>query len=1179
MATPMEMVSVNANRIFPSQRVQKSGMDAIMSAYRHLDPFASQEFHGHTGYVWGCAMTSDNAFAFSGSDDKLIKIWNASTGDFIDNLVGHTDCAYFLVMTSDDANLVSAGWDHQIIIWDWRERVIQSTITGHSNEVFNILLTPDDKYLVSGSRDCTVVVWNFASRSKIAEFQYGNSVFGIVMTKDSSVVLAAGFDETIKKYSLDSKKELIKYTPGIGPLQCLALTPDNKFLIFGSRSGIMKVWNYPEATEYCTYTGHENSLRNLSCTSDSNYVISSSLDKTLRIFNIKKKVEEVKLEGCGGWIYGQFLSKDGQYLLAASTDKVMRMWKIGDKYRVKTIKGHPLAIASVAVSKDSRYIVTASDTIVRKWSIEDSKLLIEYSGHSDALWAVGITGDMRYIASGGADKNLNLWDFDSKKLVKSFTGHTNTIFALASNTESSILASASGDMMIILWDLINLNEMKKLEGHTDTIFALTFTYSGTTLISGAGDYTIRVWDMTELGTSIKIEAHTGMIESISLNKDETILALGCRDKCVHLWDWKTKKPIKKFADRHTNVVKTVKFFSSSNTLMSASLDCTVRLWNADEERHDFALNGHTLPVRSADITADGRYVISASNDCTIKVWDLESVGELELNDVGGPMDSFLYMTKLKKKVHPQDINYNAMFSPLKINVAHIYAYLGYDELLVQALKIGTEIKIDNNQCSPLFYALERRTQGCIDAILEYITGLKDKNFENFLNYSYALKGDLEALLNNSSSKLPDFLEGIFYKVPNIANFAVPKYSLPHLHYCHEKNIATHNFILLPEEASENDTELPIEFKALPFAIYQQKGSKGSLELLKSIASCPNQQILRTDFVITYIRNKWNDLWGFILLITLLMWINLALMTIALISYTQVDTSTAFYNSILIAFGIVNVVLTLYELAQMLSMGFGYFFDFYNIVDCVRISISYCWIGLSLYYPVSTLRYLGWCMAIVNYFRGLSGFKAFDNTRYYTRLITRATTDSIPFLLVFFYSTLAFGVIYLASSPSLDSPIANLWTISYELNMGGFSNAGYDSLEYACFMLASIVNVIIILNLLISILGNSFDSFQAESQEIDCLEMVDLVIEIETLMTCRRKSNEKRYMQKCQDLASELKGNWEGRIKTILTSIKVLKKDTHDKYEALLKKDEETQKLINTKFSEISNKLDAVLAKN
>ena len=69
------------------------------------------------------------------------------------------------------------------------------------------------------------------------------------------------------------------------------------------------------------------------------------------------------------------------------------------------------------------------------------------------------------------------------------------------------------------------------------------------------------------------------------------------------------------------------------------------------------------------------------------------------------------------------------------------------------------------------------------------------------------------------------------------------------------------------------------------------------------------------------------------------------------------------------------------------------------------------------------------------------------------------------------------------------------------------------------------------------------------------------------------------MQKCQDLASELKGNWEGRIKTILTSIKVLKKDTHDKYEALLKKDEETQKLINTKFSEISNKLDAVLAKN
>lgn len=1133
----------------------KHRMDDLMSSYRHLDPFHSQEYHGHTGYVWGCAMTSDNGFLFSGSDDKLIKVWSTSTNSFLYDLEGHTDCAYFLIMTKNDEFLISAGWDQKIIIWDWRNRAIHKTNTGHTNEIFYLVLTLNEQYLISGSRDMSVKVWNFAGDLElIADFSYGNSVFGIAITNDNKEIIATGFAETIKIFSLESKSELSTFSPGIGPIQCLAMTPNNKYLAFGSRTGKFLIWNYSDKTEYCSFNSHENSLRNIACTSDNNYVISSSLDKTVRIFNLKLKVEEVKLIGCGGWIYGIFLSVDNQFLLAGSTDKIMRMWKIGDKLRVKVIQGHPQAVSSVAVSRDGNIIATTcADKVVRKWNREDGTLVLQMYGHTDALWTITISYDMNYIISAGADKVIILWNYNTGEIVGQLIGHTNTIFALATTSDSKMLASASGDMLVKLWDLQSKTLLKDLVGHTDTVFALTFTSSNQILISGAGDYTIRIWYMNNLGTSDKIEAQTGMIESISLNDSETVLALGCRDKTVHLWDWATKKPLKKFLNHHTNVIKTVKFFPGSNVLMSASLDFNIHIWNADEERHDYSLKGHTFAIRCADITNDGSYLVSVANDLTIRVWDLKSIGELELVDVEGPLASFLYLTKIKQKISPSKINFNALFSPLKVNLAHIYAYLGYETLLAEALRLGTEVRIDEAEHSPLFYALERRTQGCVDVILEFITELHSKNFEVFLNYTYAIREDFEKLIGNRSVKLPEFLETIFYQVRDITNFAVAKVSLPHLHYSTHKILRPDHFVLPPEELNLRNDEIPVMFKTMPFPIPYQKGSSGSIKLLESISNCPNKLILRTEFVRVYIRDKWDNLWGYILILTALTWINIGLMIALVISSAKDDTTSLTYIGLVIAFFAVNSLLSLYEIIQMFSVGLSYFKEIWNLIDVARVGLCFAWIFLSIFQNNGYLRYVTWPMVLVNFFRGLTGFRAFDNTRYYTRLIVRAFFDSTAFLIVFFYSTLAFGMLYLASNPSTVSSISSIWSIPYELNMGNFDNANFDSLDYACFMVASIINVIIILNLLISILGDSFESFQAEAQEIDCLDMVDLVIELEKLASCRRSQNLKKYLQTCEDLVGEGKSNWEGRLKAIFASIEVAKKQSSEDFEVLNKR--------------------------
>ena len=624
-----------------------------------------------------------------------------------------------------------------------------------------------------------------------------------------------------------------------------------------------------------------------------------------------------------------------------------------------------------------------------------------------------------------------------------------------------------------------------------------------------------------------------MIESLALNKDETFLAFGDRNNQVQLWDWKNRKHLKTFT-HHTNWVKSVHFSPDGKSFLSAASDFKIRVWNASEQQHEYALKGHTNFVRTAAFTASGKYIISAGNDLTIRFWDIEGINSNELVDIDSTVNSYLYLAKLKKKLEFEEDEINALYSPLKINLAHIYSYLGYDKLLEASLKKGIDIRIDTDGHSPLFYALERRSQGCVDIILKFMIDMKKTDSSKFQNFSYALRNEFEILLDNCSEQLPDFLNAVFYRVEDILNFAVPLAELPQLNYSDDPRVNPYDFVYRFNEIPEGNQEIPIIFKTLPFAISYIKGSSGSIDILDSICNCPNKLILETEMIKTYVRNKWDDLWGFILLLTLLLWGNIVLMMVLISLYYNGYTDTVEYSLTAGAFVIINIMLGLYEIVQAYSQGLTYLADPWNVIDILRLVLSFSWIPTTYFVKENDdyFVYLTFFMIMFNFLRGLTGFRAFDDTRYYTRLILRACFDVIPFLLVFFYSTLAFGTLFYASTPEDASHILEFWKWPYELSMGGFDTGDYSFLKYVCFMIATLINVVVILNLLISILGDTFGSFQAEAPQIDCLEMAEVVAELETLMFWNRTIVDKKYLQKCETLDSQVSTSWEGQLRRI-----------------------------------------------
>jgi WD40 repeat protein len=114
---------------------------------------------GHKGEVHSVAFNPDGGRLVSASADRMVKIWDTTTGQELGTLYGHSGGVKRVVFYRDGWRLASASADQTVKVWNLSS-VVPFTIPVEPYTVTSVAFSPDNHRVALAESGRTVQIWD-----------------------------------------------------------------------------------------------------------------------------------------------------------------------------------------------------------------------------------------------------------------------------------------------------------------------------------------------------------------------------------------------------------------------------------------------------------------------------------------------------------------------------------------------------------------------------------------------------------------------------------------------------------------------------------------------------------------------------------------------------------------------------------------------------------------------------------------------------------------------------------------------------------------------------------------------------------------------------------------------------------------------------------------------------------
>lgn len=279
----------------------------------------------------------------------------------------------------------------------------------------------------------------------------------------------------------------------------VAFSPDDRWLVAGSSTGIIHVWDVATGDEVAVLAGHTSRVRSIA------------------------------------------FSPDGNLLASGSWDKTVILWDTATWTPIRTLLGHEHYVSQVAFSPDGTLLASGGIPLI-VWDVGTGEPLYTINASGLIPEDLEFSPDGSLLASAHGETDFFLWDALDGSLVHVLVGETTTSH-VAFSAEGMLAAGSSsfsaGDMnplgQILFWDPWLGTPLGATQENAATL-AMTFTVDSSLLITcGWVGNDMLFWRTTDGMRIWELTGHARTAYTLALSNDGTLLASGDLDGRILIW--------------------------------------------------------------------------------------------------------------------------------------------------------------------------------------------------------------------------------------------------------------------------------------------------------------------------------------------------------------------------------------------------------------------------------------------------------------------------------------------------------------------------------------------------------------------------------------------------------------------------------------------------------------------
>ena len=292
----------------------------------------------------------------------------------VHTLTGHSNYVIGVAISSDNQTLVSCSYDKTIKLWHVGSGNLLGTLTGHSRWVSCIAISPNGQILASGSLDSSINLWHIGTGNLLREISDLPGYPICLAINSSGTILAAGcFDHTIRLWDLDSGKPIGQLVGHASYIESVAFSPSGNVLASGGSfdDRTIRLWNVENLDLVAVLKGHNASIRSLTFSSDGRQVVSCSEDKSIKVWDASAGKIIDSFPKQNAWLQAIAMSPSGDILASGSRDSTINLWQFPTGQILYTLKWHSGAVTSLVFSADGNTLASSSwDKTIKIWQVE-----------------------------------------------------------------------------------------------------------------------------------------------------------------------------------------------------------------------------------------------------------------------------------------------------------------------------------------------------------------------------------------------------------------------------------------------------------------------------------------------------------------------------------------------------------------------------------------------------------------------------------------------------------------------------------------------------------------------------------------------------------------------------------------------------------------------------------------